>query len=164
MATMTVRPSRLRVQPASGTALPGDERQIVDLSQAPADRPSAGASVGRSRPERDGSVTAEVVVDGWRFELAVEDADRAELRERATRASDEVATSGPTEIRAMIPGRVATVRVQPGETIEAGQSLMVVEAMKMQNELRAPRAGVVRSVDVVGGQTIELGDVLVVLE
>ena len=161
---MTLRAVRLRVQPAPGTALPGDERQVVDLSQALAGRSQAEALVGRSRPQRDGSVIVEVVIDGWRFELAVNDADRAELRERATRTSDSVATSGPTEIRAMIPGRIATVRVETGQAVEAGQSLMVVEAMKMQNELRAPRAGVVGRLDVAGGQTIELGDVLLVLE
>ena len=156
--------TRVRVQPAAGTALPGDERKILEVARTPLDQRPAQVVVGRSRPERDGSVVIEVVVDGWRFELAVEDADRAELRERATRASNEVASSGPTEVRAMIPGRIATVRVQPGEAVEVGQSLMVLEAMKMQNELRAPRAGVVRRLEVVDGQTIELGDVLLVLE
>ena len=105
----------------------------------------------------------EVVVDGWRFELVVEDAARAELRRRATREEDAAAADGPAEIRAIIPGRVAAVRVVAGDAVEAGRTLLIVEAMKMQNELRAPRAGTVERVAVGEGQTIENGDVLVVL-
>jgi biotin carboxyl carrier protein len=105
----------------------------------------------------------EVVVDGWRFELEVEDASRAHLRRRATRAADAAAASGPADIRAIIPGRIAAVRVTAGETVEAGQTLLVVEAMKMQNELRAPRSGTVERVAVGDGQTVDRGDLLLVL-
>jgi biotin carboxyl carrier protein len=63
----------------------------------------------------------------------------------------------------MIPGRVAAVRVTAGEAVEAGAALLVVEAMKMQNELRAPRAGRVERLVVSAGETIDLGDLLVVL-
>jgi biotin carboxyl carrier protein len=63
----------------------------------------------------------------------------------------------------MIPGRVATVSVAPGDVVAAGQTLLVVEAMKMQNELRAPRDGTVERVAVGAGETIDLGDLLLVL-
>ena len=53
--------------------------------------------------------------------------------------------------------------VAPGDAVEVGQTLLAVEAMKMQNELRAPRAGTVTHVPVGAGSTVELGDVLVVL-
>jgi biotin carboxyl carrier protein len=106
----------------------------------------------------------EVVVGGWRFELLVEDAARAELRRRATRAHDAAEASGPTEIRAIIPGRIAGVRVAAGDAVELGDTLLVVEAMKMQNELRAPRAATVTRVAVGDGDTIETGDLLVVIE
>ena len=62
------------------------------------------------------------------------------------------------------PGRVASIAVSPGETVETGHALLVVEAMKMQNELRAPRAGTVRAVAVAAGQTVEAGALLVVIE
>jgi biotin carboxyl carrier protein len=123
----------------------------------------AWATTGRVRAEAAGTRSVEVVVDGWRFELAVEDAERAALRRRATRSRDEIAASGPTEIRAIIPGRVAAVRVAGGDRVAAGQSLLVVEAMKMQNELRAPRDGTVERVSVGEGETIERGDLLVSL-
>ena len=67
------------------------------------------------------------------------------------------------EIHAIIPGRVVAVAVAPGDAVAAGQTLLLVEAMKMQNELRAPRAGTVTRVPAGAGATVEVGDVLVVL-
>jgi biotin carboxyl carrier protein len=114
--------------------------------------------------DHDGRRPVEVVVDGWRFDLLVEDEARAALRERASRDRTAAGSAGgPLEIRAIIPGRIASVAVAPGDTVEAGQTLLAVEAMKMQNELRAPRAGTVTQVPVGTGSTVELGDVLVVL-
>ena len=116
-------------------------------------------------PDRAGRRVIEVVVDGWQFELVAEDAARAELRERATSDPAGATTGGgPLEIRAIIPGRVIAVAVVPGDAVAAGGALLVVEAMKMQNELRAPRAGSVARVLVGAGSTVEVGDVLVVLE
>ena len=106
----------------------------------------------------------EVVVDGWRFEVDLESEARAALRDRATRAKGDVAHGGPLEVRAIIPGRVLSVEVADGDSVEAGQRVLVVEAMKMQNELRSPRAGTIRGVAVGPGQTVELGDVLLVVE
>jgi biotin carboxyl carrier protein len=59
---------------------------------------------------------------------------------------------------------VASVLVTPGDSVETGQTLLAVEAMKMQNELRAPRAGTIVRVAAAVGATVEVGDVLVVLE
>ena len=106
----------------------------------------------------------EVVVDGWRFEVDLEPEARAALRDRATRVSSDKVRGGPLELRAIIPGRVLSVDVADGDTVEAGQRVLVVEAMKMQNELRSPRAGTITGVAVGPGQTVELGDVLLVVE
>ena len=106
----------------------------------------------------------EVVVDGWRFEVDVESEAHARLRERATSARADAAKGGPAELRAIIPGRVVSVDVAEGDAVEAGGRLLVLEAMKMQNELRAPRAGTVGRVAVGPGQTVELGDLLLVIE
>jgi biotin carboxyl carrier protein len=112
---------------------------------------------------RDSVTRREVVVDGWSVELELEPAGRAALRERARRGHDATARGGPTEVRAIIPGRVASVSVVPGDAVEAGQQLLVVEAMKMQNELRSPRDGTIEQVAVGAGDTIEVGDLLLVL-
>ena len=71
---------------------------------------------------------------------------------------------GPSEVRATLPGLVVRVAVSPGDLVAAGDPLVTVEAMKMQNEIRAPRAGRVASVDVAPAQTIATGAVLVRLE
>ena len=115
------------------------------------------------RPGSFGSRLLEVVVDGWRFEVEVEPEQRAALRERALRDRGDASQSGPAEVRAIIPGVVLSVAVAPGDEVTAGQQLLVVEAMKMQNELRAPRAGTVERVTVGERSTIEVGDVLVVI-
>ena len=106
----------------------------------------------------------EVVVDGWRFEFDIETERRARLRERATNARADAAKGGPSELRAIIPGRVVSVDVAEGDTVESGRRLLVLEAMKMQNELRAPRAGTVARIAIGPGQTVELGDLLLVIE
>lgn len=105
----------------------------------------------------------EVLVDGFRFEVDVEPERIAALRERAAQGRAASAHSGPLEVHAIIPGRVVSVAVAAGDPIAAGEQLLVVEAMKMQNELRAPREGTVERLAVAPGQTIEVGDLLVVI-
>ncbi|MCB9680888.1 MAG: biotin/lipoyl-binding protein [Alphaproteobacteria bacterium] len=63
-----------------------------------------------------------------------------------------------------MPGAVVRVQVSAGDSVHAGQVLVVVEAMKMENEFKAPFAGVVASVEVAAGQAVESGAVLVVLD
>lgn len=161
---MTRRRGRaLLVSPAPETAHDGDVPVVVEASAA-ADGTVTDALVEVVAGDPAGPHRIEVVVDGWRFLFDVEDAERAELRTRAERAREGLAGSGaPVEIRAIIPGRVVAVSVAADDEVEAGQPLLVVEAMKMQNELRAPRAGTVRRVAASVGATIEIGELLVVL-
>ncbi|MGE5602425.1 MAG: biotin/lipoyl-containing protein [Nitrososphaerales archaeon] len=66
-------------------------------------------------------------------------------------------------VRALMPGTVTSVRVQPGDRVDPGAVLLILEAMKMQNEIKAPHAGVVKRIAVAAGQTVNNGDVMVVL-
>ena len=70
---------------------------------------------------------------------------------------------GPQRLLAPMPGKVVRVLVQPGDAVVARQGVVVVEAMKMENELRAVRPGVVREVLVVEGASVEAGTPLVVI-
>jgi biotin carboxyl carrier protein len=70
---------------------------------------------------------------------------------------------GPEEVRAQMPGKVVRVLVSVGDVVEAGQGLVVVEAMKMENEVAAPRQGRVTAVAVEAGHAVAGGAVLVVL-
>ena len=119
--------------------------------------------LGPTVPVDGGARRREVLVDGFRFDVDVESERIAALRERARRGRAASVHSGPLEVHAIIPGRVVSVSVAPGDAVTAGQQLLVVEAMKMQNELRAPRDGTISRVGVAPGVTIDVGDLLVVI-
>jgi biotin carboxyl carrier protein len=68
---------------------------------------------------------------------------------------------GPATLRAPMPGLVVRVLVEPGQEIEAGSGLVVLEAMKMENELKAPAAGTVGAIRAQAGEPVEKGQVLV---
>src|SRR4051812_25048588 len=162
MTRQTDSAEALRVVTTGGSALPGDEPVVIE-SPGEAGQPAAGVFVGSVARSGPRAATVEVVVDGWRFDLRVEPERRARLRERATRDRGAGQAAAMLEVRAIIPGRVVSVAVAVGDVVDGGQELLVVEAMKMQNELRSPRPGIVERVAVAAGQTIELGDLLVVL-
>lgn len=105
----------------------------------------------------------EVLVDGFRFLVETEDERLAALRERASKGRTGGGQAGPLQVKAIIPGKVVAVSVAAGDAVAAGQQLLVVEAMKMQNELRAPRDGTIERVGVAVGVNIEIGDLLVVI-
>jgi biotin carboxyl carrier protein len=71
---------------------------------------------------------------------------------------------GATQIVAPMPGKVVRVQIEAGAEVEKGAGLVVVEAMKMQNEMKSPRSGVVVSINVKPGDTVNAGDVLAVVE
>jgi oxaloacetate decarboxylase alpha subunit len=102
----------------------------------------------------------ETTVDGWVFEVTVESAARAELRDRAGHGSGRQERVGSDVVKAQIPGRVVRLWVAEGDTVESGQRLLAIEAMKMENEVRAPRAGTVGSIRVAAASSVELGDEL----
>jgi biotin carboxyl carrier protein len=168
--------SRIRVRPAPNSRLHDDVAVDID-PQATAVEPwgpgravvhdddgDTWALIGEDRPATPARPrTVEVVVRGWRFELEVEESHRAELHERASRARGGDLGTGRLEIRAVIPGRVVAVAVVVGDEVAGGQTMLVIEAMKMQNELRAPRDGSVEHVAVGVGETIDLGQLLAVL-
>ena len=71
---------------------------------------------------------------------------------------------GVVEILAPMPGKVVRVQLEAGAEVEKGAGVVVVEAMKMQNEMKSPRAGVIVSINVKPGDTVNAGDVLAVIE
>ncbi len=132
------------------------------------DPPRRGESIRSLAPSAndrsEGRKRFEVIVDGWRFEVVTEPAGRAELRDRAARAAAEQQHTSRVTLRAQIPGRVVRLWVAEGEAVEAGQRLMAIEAMKMENELRAPRAGVVSGIHVGVGQRVERAEELLSID
>jgi len=93
-------------------------------------------------------------------ELAAEISDPRSWRGKRGAA---LAAEGRQQILAPMPGKVVRVLVQQGDAVESGQGLLVVEAMKMQNEIRSPKAGKVERVMVVEGQAVTAGEGLAVV-
>ena len=99
-----------------------------------------------------------VVIDGYRFEAEVRD-PRRWSRKSSGRGADGIQT-----VTAPMPGKIVRVLVAAGDSVEPGQGVIVVEAMKMQNEMKVPRAGKVLNVSVKEGATVVAGEVLATIE
>ncbi len=100
-------------------------------------------------------------VDGHRYRVEALGERARMIREAAARAAPP---AGPAPIVAPMPGLVVRVNVVVGDTVAAGQGILVMEAMKMENELRSSAAGTVKAVRVAAGTIVEKGAILVDLE
>jgi biotin carboxyl carrier protein len=99
-----------------------------------------------------------VVVNGKRIPVAAR--DKKHLRGQAGAA----AASGQVKLLAPMPGKVVCVLLSAGDEVAARQGVLVVEAMKMQNEVQSPKAGKIAEIKISEGQTVNAGDVLAVIE
>ena len=102
-----------------------------------------------------------VWLDGFRFEVEALDERARAIRELSGASAG---ATGPAPLKAPMPGLIVRVTVQVGDTVQAGQGLVVMEAMKMENELRAQAAGKVKSIVVSPGAVVEKGALLIELE
>ncbi len=168
------RSHEVRLPPSNPA--PADAPTLVDgvpvpIELAPASASPAVASPVRSvriggrslrvLPRRDAEGRWWLEVEGHRVSALVLDRGQEAVR-RARKASG--AGSGPTALRAPMPGLVVRVEVAPGDEVQAGQGIVIVEAMKMENELKAAAPGVVRAVHVEAGNAVEKDTVLVEFE
>jgi biotin carboxyl carrier protein len=110
---------------------------------------------------QDGRGRYQLWIDGFAYEV-----EALDERARAIRDLSSAATkpTGPAALLAPMPGLVVRVSVEVGDAVHVGQRLVVMEAMKMENELRAPAAGRVKAVLVSAGAAVEKGATLVELE
>jgi biotin carboxyl carrier protein len=93
--------------------------------------------------------------------FAVELRDPRSLRSRQKAAGDE---KGPRKIFAPMPGRIVRLLVAENSEVAAGQGIVVVEAMKMQNEIKSPKKGIVKKISATPGAAVKPGDVLAIVE
>ena len=107
--------------------------------------------------DRDGACVVEV--GGEWYEIGVEEQTRHIIRTRGGAAGGP----GSRTLTAPLPGKISRVAVRPGEAVRAGDTLLVIEAMKMENEFKAAGPGTVAEVRVEAGQTVNAGDVLIVM-
>ena len=146
------RPGRVRLdeRTAEVRVLPPGSRFVIRLG---------GRSAAGVVEWRDGAWQIEL--EGRSFVVRVDDERIHRLRELTTVAGQGTA---PRELRAPMPGRVTRVLAAPGDRVAARAPLVVMEAMKMENELRAERDGVVAEVHVAEGATVDRDDLLVTFE
>jgi biotin carboxyl carrier protein len=142
----------------------GDEVEVhvVDVEGTPVKIATIGGRVYRviaRRGASPGHFTLEL--GGFQFEVEALDERARAIRELSGAAAR---AAGPASLVAPMPGLVVRVLVQPGDRVQAGQGVIVIEAMKMENELRTRAPGVVRSVAVTPGSAVEKGALLVAFD
>lgn len=136
--------------------------ELAEIEGSPVRMVKLGSHVYRVVVQkRPGKGRYTLWVDGYRFET-----EALDERTRAIRdiSAANAAPSGPAPIIAPMPGLVIRINVSPGDKIEAGHGVVVMEAMKMENELRATTPGTVKSIKVAPGTAVERGALLVELE
>lgn len=137
-------------------------RTVVEVDGVPcpmAVREVPGAMEVRMRRRTFIVTPSPFAVDGLPVQVSVMDIDRmAEARPRVAEEIPEL-----TDVRPPMPGRIIEIRVKLGDTVHRGQPLVVLEAMKMQNEIPSPTEGVVDAIRVDLGQSVDARQVLVTL-
>jgi biotin carboxyl carrier protein len=101
-----------------------------------------------------------ILLDGERYEVTVEDQRTRMLK---VLGGPDKKLVGDVQVKAPMPGLVTKILVEPGQAIATHAPLIILEAMKMENELRAPRAGVIKEIRVSPNQTVDLQQVLLIL-
>jgi len=140
----------------------GVHAHVADVEGTPVRLVTIGDAVHRvlvRRGDRRGVYT--LSLDGHRYEVDALDERARTIRELAGAAA---AASGPAPLVAPMPGLIVRVDVKAGDVVQAGQGLVVMEAMKMENELRALADGTVKAVLVAVGTAVEKGAVLLEME
>ena len=138
------------------------DAQVTDLEGTPVRMVRIGNEVHRVVARRGptrGRYT--LWLDGFRYEVEALDERARAIRELAGATAGP---TGPAPLVAPMPGMIVRVAVEVGDTVQAGQGLVVMEAMKMENELRAIAAGTVKAVLAQPGTAVEKGAVLLELE
>ncbi|HWZ58640.1 MAG TPA: biotin/lipoyl-containing protein [Gemmatimonadaceae bacterium] len=138
-----------------------DGATIVPVPGTPIWLLTVGSVVHEIIAHRTGPGRYSLSLAGHRFDAEALDDRARTIREMAAAAGGTV--TGPAPLRAPMPGLIVRVHVATGDRVAAGDPLIVMEAMKMENELRAPAAGVVRAIAVTPGTAVEKGTLLVEL-
>jgi pyruvate carboxylase subunit B len=141
---------------------PAAHAELSEIEASPVRMVKIGTRVFRVITEKKtGRGRYALWVDGYRF-----DVEALDERTRAIRdlSAANAGPTGPAPVLAPMPGLIVRVNVNVGDVVEAGQGVIVMEAMKMENELRATSSGTVKRVEVTPGTAVEKGALLVALE
>ena len=152
--TVSIRPDGVQYEDE-----PIARAQLSDIEGSPVRMVKLGTHVYRVVAEkRQGRGRYTLWVDGYRFEVEALDERTRAIRDLS---AANAAPAGPAPIMAPMPGLIVRVNVSVGDRVEAGQGIVVMEAMKMENELRATAPGTVQTIEVMAGTAVEKGALLV---
>lgn len=145
----------------AGELVGGDGWQVEWVDRATGLARVHDATTSRLVLVEGGGTEWVVTVAGRRIPVAVES-----WRERMLAAAETAATArgGPLDVKASLPGLIVSIAVATGSSVVAGEALLTIEAMKMQNEVRAPRDGIVGEVVVAAGSAVATGQLLLRLD
>jgi biotin carboxyl carrier protein len=161
-ATVGGRTRRVEIHAGEGD---GRFRVRLDGREVEVDVREAGAhTLSLLVDGRSHEVSLERVEGGYRAGVRGTALDVLLTEGAAATAAPRRTAGGPARVQAPMPGKLVRVLVSAGEEVGAGQGLVVMEAMKMENEIRSPRAGRVKEAPVREGQAVETGALLVLLE
>ena len=135
-------------------------RKQSDEVKAPASAPVASSPTSTPPPPM-GPRSYTITVEGRAYQVQVAEGSGAVQTTPATPAM--AAPAAGTDVPAPTPGNIVRIEVAPGDPVEANQTLLVLEAMKMESEVKSPQAGIVQAVHVKAGDTVRTGDRLVTL-
>ena len=143
------------------SAKAGDREYRLEVSQA---EPGLfalrnGISVTQAFVYKDASGVTKVTIAGREFDVEITDPKRL----RGSSADAEHA-AGTVEIKTAMPGKVVRILLEAGSEVKKGDGVLVVEAMKMQNEMKSPKDGILKELRAVEGATVNAGEVLAVIE
>ena len=114
-----------------------------------------------------GADTLEVTVNGQAHQVSIRDTQTASTGAAASASPAAVAQTAEiqsNQVSAPMPGDIVSIAVKPGDRVDLGQELLVLEAMKMKNVIHSPQAGKIASVEVSVGQSVQYGQPLVQFE
>ena len=105
-----------------------------------------------------------ITVNGNVYDVTVEEGSGNAAPAAAPKAAPAAAGAGAVKINSPMPGNILSVKASAGQAVKKGDVLMILEAMKMENEICAPQDGTIASVQVAAGDSVESGDVLVTMD
>jgi biotin carboxyl carrier protein len=156
-------PYRVVLRPAPGgwEAIVEREGERRTFPLAAGEAEGEAWSGGRCLRYRWDPATGQLALDGWTHELEVESDAVHRVAELGLAKGG---TSTRIRVQSPMPGLVLALEVAEGDAVEEGQGILIIEAMKMENEIRAPKAGVIRELAVAAGDAVERDALLCVVE
>jgi biotin carboxyl carrier protein len=160
VTTISNKTFEIEIERDGSVLVNGEHRHVDFLALGPALYSIIMESTSHELVIEEREEHIEVLLRGKLYAGTVLD-ERAQLM--AERSGGLANDSGEMSIKAPMPGLIVAVQVEVGQSVQAGQTILILESMKMQNELKVPRDGVVQHINVAAGQSVEQNKILVTI-